>query len=117
MESSAATGRAAQDAAARAPIAPARVRLHLCRATGDQVALTLSQIAQGASRMESNELHAFREHALAHGVNPVLYWLARAVLIPFFLLYFRIARLGREHIPAPGPCCWQPTTAAFSIRS
>ncbi|HTA97292.1 MAG TPA: lysophospholipid acyltransferase family protein [Solirubrobacteraceae bacterium] len=53
--------------------------------------------------MESNELHAFREHALTHGVNPVLYWLVRAVLVPFFLLYFRIARLGREHIPSSGP--------------
>jgi 1-acyl-sn-glycerol-3-phosphate acyltransferase len=56
-----------------------------------------------AVNAESNELHAFREHALAHGVNPVLYWLARAVLVPFFLLYFRIARLGREHIPSSGP--------------
>jgi 1-acyl-sn-glycerol-3-phosphate acyltransferase len=52
---------------------------------------------------ESHELHAFREHALAHGVNPVLYWLTRAALVPFFLLYFRIARLGREHIPSSGP--------------
>ncbi|HTB51091.1 MAG TPA: lysophospholipid acyltransferase family protein, partial [Solirubrobacteraceae bacterium] len=46
---------------------------------------------------------AFREHALARGVNPVLYLLARAVLMPFFLLYFRLARLGREHIPSSGP--------------
>ena len=58
---------------------------------------------QGAADMDSTELHAFREHALAHGVNPILYWLARAVLIPFFLLYFRLARLGREHIPSSGP--------------
>ena len=58
---------------------------------------------RGASSVESNELHAFREHALVHGVNPVLYWLLRAVLMPFFLLYFRLARLGREHIPSAGP--------------
>ncbi len=56
-----------------------------------------------ASGMESNELHVFREHALAHGVNPILYWLVRAVLVPFFLVYFRLARLGREHIPSSGP--------------
>jgi 1-acyl-sn-glycerol-3-phosphate acyltransferase len=55
------------------------------------------------SGTEPNELHAFREHALARGVNPVLYWLVRAVLMPFFLLYFRLARLGREHIPSSGP--------------
>ncbi len=58
---------------------------------------------RGAAGAESNELHAFREHALVHGVNPVLYWLVRAVLLPFFLLYFRLARLGREHIPPCGP--------------
>jgi 1-acyl-sn-glycerol-3-phosphate acyltransferase len=62
-----------------------------------------SDDGQSTSSMESSTLHAFREHALAHGVNPVLYWLARALLVPFFLIYFRIARLGREHIPSSGP--------------
>jgi 1-acyl-sn-glycerol-3-phosphate acyltransferase len=52
---------------------------------------------------ESRELQAFREHALVDGVNPALYWIARAVLVPFFLLYFRVDRLGREHIPSTGP--------------
>jgi glycerol-3-phosphate dehydrogenase (NAD(P)+) len=36
------------------------------------------------------------------GVNPVLYWLVRVVLLPFFLLYFRLERLGREHVPDSG---------------
>jgi 1-acyl-sn-glycerol-3-phosphate acyltransferase len=49
------------------------------------------------------DLQSFREHAVARGVNPLLYWLARAILVPFFLLYFRLARLGREHIPSSGP--------------
>jgi 1-acyl-sn-glycerol-3-phosphate acyltransferase len=48
-------------------------------------------------------LHAFRERSLARGVNPVLYRVVRAVLLPFFLIYFRLDRLGREHIPASGP--------------
>ena len=48
-------------------------------------------------------LDAFREHSLARGVNSVLYWLARALLLPFFLLYFRLERIGREHIPRSGP--------------
>jgi glycerol-3-phosphate dehydrogenase (NAD(P)+) len=48
-------------------------------------------------------LDAFREHSLARGVNPVLYWLARALLLPFFLLYFRLERIGREHVPRSGP--------------
>ena len=36
-------------------------------------------------------------------MNPLVYWLARAVLQPFFHLYFRLSRIGREHIPADGP--------------
>lgn len=37
-----------------------------------------------------------------HGVNPLIYWLVRGVLQPFFHLYFRMSRIGREHIPAEG---------------
>jgi 1-acyl-sn-glycerol-3-phosphate acyltransferase len=48
-------------------------------------------------------LGAFREHALRSGVNPVLYWTLRAILVPFFLLYFRLARIGREHLSRTGP--------------
>jgi len=36
------------------------------------------------------------------GVNPLVYWLARAVLQPFFHLFFRVSRIGREHVPAEG---------------
>ncbi len=37
------------------------------------------------------------------GANPLVYWLVRAVLQPFFHIYFRMSRIGREHIPAEGP--------------
>ncbi len=37
------------------------------------------------------------------GVNTPLYWLARAILQPFFLVYFRMKRIGMEHIPTDGP--------------
>jgi glycerol-3-phosphate dehydrogenase (NAD(P)+) len=47
-------------------------------------------------------LSGFREHALTRGVNPILYWTLRAVLVPFFLVYFRLARIGREHLPRTG---------------
>jgi 1-acyl-sn-glycerol-3-phosphate acyltransferase len=43
------------------------------------------------------------ERARERGINHVVYWLARAVLQPFFLVYFRMQRIGREHIPASGP--------------
>ncbi len=41
--------------------------------------------------------------AQGRGVNLVVYWLARAVLQPFFLVYFRMKRIGMEHVPQDGP--------------
>jgi glycerol-3-phosphate dehydrogenase (NAD(P)+) len=49
---------------------------------------------------DSAALHA---RARSRGVNPVVYWVVRAVLQPFFRVYFRLTRIGREHIPAEGP--------------
>ncbi len=46
---------------------------------------------------------ALHERARTKGVNPLVYWIVRAVLQPFFRVYFRLARLGREHIPQSGP--------------
>ena len=36
-------------------------------------------------------------------MNPLLYWTLRAILLPFFLVYFRLQRVGREHLPRSGP--------------
>lgn len=46
----------------------------------------------------------FSRHLRAResGVNRLLYWTVRAVLQPFFLLYFRMSRTGREHVPRSG---------------
>lgn len=41
--------------------------------------------------------------ALGRGVNPLLYLVSRAILQPFFHAYFRMERIGREHIPKDGP--------------
>jgi glycerol-3-phosphate dehydrogenase (NAD(P)+) len=49
---------------------------------------------------DHNRLHV---RARGHGVNPIVYWLMRAILQPFFHLYFRLSRIGREHIPQTGP--------------
>jgi glycerol-3-phosphate dehydrogenase (NAD(P)+) len=49
------------------------------------------------------------DHARLHertrdkGVVPVVYWFVRVTFQPFFIAYFRMSRLGREHIPAKGP--------------
>jgi glycerol-3-phosphate dehydrogenase (NAD(P)+) len=49
------------------------------------------------------DLDAFRERSLRRGINPFLYWTLRAILVPTFLLYVRMQRVGREHIPKQGP--------------
>jgi glycerol-3-phosphate dehydrogenase (NAD(P)+) len=49
------------------------------------------------------DLDGFRERSLSRGVNPFIYWPVRAILVPFFLIYFRMQRIGREHLPRTGP--------------
>jgi glycerol-3-phosphate dehydrogenase (NAD(P)+) len=51
----------------------------------------------------ATDLGAFRERSLQRGVNPVIYWIVRALFVPFFLVYFRLQRVGREHLPRSGP--------------
>ncbi|MGC2373212.1 MAG: lysophospholipid acyltransferase family protein [Solirubrobacteraceae bacterium] len=58
---------------------------------------------RGKSAAGAPRLDALREKALTRGVNPLLYWPVRAVLLPFFLVYFRLRRIGREHVPTSGP--------------
>ena len=45
----------------------------------------------------------YLERARDHGVNPLVYWIVRGIIQPFFHLYLRMSRIGRDHIPADGP--------------
>jgi 1-acyl-sn-glycerol-3-phosphate acyltransferase len=49
------------------------------------------------------DLDAFRDRSLNSGVNPVIYWTLRSLLVPAFLIYLRMQRVGREHLPKHGP--------------
>ncbi|MBV9819607.1 MAG: 1-acyl-sn-glycerol-3-phosphate acyltransferase [Solirubrobacterales bacterium] len=51
----------------------------------------------------SNEHERLHRRARAHGANPVLYAIVRVLFQAFFHLYFRMQRIGREHVPASGP--------------
>src|ERR1700716_2901646 len=46
---------------------------------------------------------ALHRRARERGVNPLVLLVVRAILTPFFLIYLRMNRIGREHIPAEGP--------------
>jgi len=63
----------------------------------------------GASATYEAEHRRARER----GVNPILYWLVRAVFQPFFHLYFRLSRIGREHIPTDGPVIFASNHRSF----
>jgi glycerol-3-phosphate dehydrogenase (NAD(P)+) len=59
------------------------------------------------------DLQRLHRRARERGVNPIVYWLARALLQPFFHLYFRLSRIGREHIPADGPVIFAANHRSF----
>ena len=46
---------------------------------------------------------ALHRRARERGVNPFVLFMVRAILTPFFLIYLRMERIGREHIPSEGP--------------
>src|SRR3954463_3522116 len=48
------------------------------------------------------ELSLHHQRARKRGVQPVVYWVVRAVLEPFLRIYFRMSRIGREHVPRKG---------------
>lgn len=60
--------------------------------------------------MDLDRLH---RRARERGVNPIVYWLVRGVLQPFFHLYFRLSRVGREHIPQDGPLIFAANHRSF----
>jgi glycerol-3-phosphate dehydrogenase (NAD(P)+) len=50
----------------------------------------------------AERLAAYHGYTRTHGVNRALYLLARVFMTPFFLVYFRYARTGREHARVRG---------------
>jgi glycerol-3-phosphate dehydrogenase (NAD(P)+) len=53
--------------------------------------------------MPGMDREALLSRARTRGVNPLVYWIVRGFLQPFFRVWFRLERIGREHIPAEGP--------------
>ena len=50
--------------------------------------------------MDHEQLH---RRARERGVNRFVLFAVRLILTPFFLVYLRMQRIGREHIPSEGP--------------
>lgn len=54
-----------------------------------------------------------RERMVQRGANPLVYWLARAFLQPFFHVYFRMERIGLQHVPRSGPLIFAANHRSF----
>ena len=52
--------------------------------------------------MAPRPLEMYHERTRRRGVNPAVYWPVRWVLKPAILAYFRLRRLGVEHVPDDG---------------
>jgi 1-acyl-sn-glycerol-3-phosphate acyltransferase len=52
--------------------------------------------------VNAERLHRYHAYTRKHSVNWLLYLLARIFMTPFFLVYFRYARTGREHARLKG---------------
>ncbi|HEX2359345.1 MAG TPA: 1-acyl-sn-glycerol-3-phosphate acyltransferase [Solirubrobacterales bacterium] len=53
--------------------------------------------------MDEERLLSYHRFTREHGVNWLMYVVARLVLQPFLLVYFRLSRIGREHAKVHGP--------------
>jgi glycerol-3-phosphate dehydrogenase (NAD(P)+) len=53
--------------------------------------------------MDEERLLRYHRFTREHGVNRPLYLLARLLLVPFFLIYLRLTRIGREHARVQAP--------------
>ncbi len=55
----------------------------------------------------------YHDRVRDRGVNMVLYRVVRFFLLPFFLVYFRLERVGREHVPTDGPIIFASNHRSF----
>ncbi len=65
------------------------------------------------ARRRARDHMFYHERTRRRGVVRPIYWMARLVLLPFFLVYFRLDRIGREHVPTDGPVIFASNHRSF----
>ncbi|TMK98064.1 MAG: 1-acyl-sn-glycerol-3-phosphate acyltransferase [Actinobacteria bacterium] len=107
-----------RDALARTRTRGLGIAVRRPRSTGSAPGVSARPAATDArstapARPASVELNALRERSLRRGVNPLIYWPVRALLVPALLIYFRTRRIGREHLPRRGPLLFASNHRSF----
>jgi glycerol-3-phosphate dehydrogenase (NAD(P)+) len=70
---------------------------------GHEVLEQLERDLTGQAPEDAVDLDAFHRRTRQKGVNLIAYLIVRGIFQPFFHLYFRMQRIGREYIPRTGP--------------
>jgi 1-acyl-sn-glycerol-3-phosphate acyltransferase len=65
------------------------------------------------SELDAQALSTHRSRTRDHGVNVVLYLIARVFVQTAMHVYFRLRRVGREHVPTHGPVIFASNHRSF----
>jgi 1-acyl-sn-glycerol-3-phosphate acyltransferase len=69
--------------------------------------------ALGRPDIDRDQRLALHGNVTGKGVNPIVYWVVRAFFQPFFHTYFRLSRIGREHVPTEGAVIFAANHRSF----
>lgn len=69
--------------------------------------------AEPAPRRAKRDAAYYHQRTREHGVNRLVYRVVRFFLLPFFRVYFRLDRIGREHVPPDGPVIFASNHRSF----
>ncbi|HKN95216.1 MAG TPA: 1-acylglycerol-3-phosphate O-acyltransferase, partial [Thermoleophilaceae bacterium] len=65
------------------------------------------------SRAPARDLAIYHERTRSRGVQPIVFAIVRGVLQPLLIVYLRLARIGRDHVPKKGGVLLAPNHRSF----
>ncbi len=83
------------------------------RARPEDPAILTEDSPPAASSQPPDYFFKFHERARTKGVNRFMHTLAWLILFPFFRIYFRLNRIGLEHVPSDGPIIFASNHRSF----
>ena len=65
------------------------------------------------SRAPARDLAIYHERTRSRGVQPIVFAIVRGVLQPLLIVYLRLSRMGRDHVPKKGGVLLAPNHRSF----